>query len=137
MNDTNFCSMNPIYKRERGVFWNNVNYDVWSSLKCNIKQPWTMQIPYSFSFNTWIPIFLNKNLLKKKKMSLIFIRNQATWMELIKSKQPTKMKYSTNTQIDLSMKIKIINWQDQSLQMHMGSSFPSNKQLKRTIDLNF
>ena len=58
-------------------------------------------------------------------------------MELRKSKQPTKKKYTTNTQIDLSMKTKITNLQDQSLQMHMGNNFPSNKQLKRTITLNF
>jgi len=56
-----------------------------------------------------MPIFSNKKFLKKKKMSLIFIRNQATGMELRKSKKPMKMKYSTNTQIDLLMKIKITN----------------------------
>jgi hypothetical protein len=52
-----------------------------------------------------MPIFSNNKLLKKK-MSLIFIRNQATRMELRKSKQPTKKKYTTNTQIDLLMKTK-------------------------------
>jgi hypothetical protein len=56
-----------------------------------------------------MPIFSNKKLLKKKKMSLIFIRNQATGMGIRKSKQPTKKKYTTNTQIDLSMKTKITN----------------------------
>jgi hypothetical protein len=57
--------------------------------------------------------YLNANIfeenLLKKKMPLIFIRNQATGMELRKSKQPTKNKYTTNTQIDLSMKTKITN----------------------------
>ena len=73
----------------------------------------------------------------KKKMSLIFIRNQTTGVELRKNKQPTKKKYTTNTQTNISMKTKITNWQDQSLQMHMGNNFPSNKQLKRTTDINF
>jgi len=58
-------------------------------------------------------------------------------MELKKIKQPMKKKYTTNTQINLSLKTKIRNWQDQSLQMHMGNDFPSNKKLKGTINLKF
>jgi hypothetical protein len=56
-----------------------------------------------------MPIFLNKKLLKKEKMSLIFIRNQTTVVDLRKNKQPTKKKYPTNTQTNLSMKTKITN----------------------------
>jgi hypothetical protein len=35
-------------------------------------------------------------------------------MELRKGKQPMKIKYSTNPQIDLSMEIKIRNWQEKA-----------------------
>jgi hypothetical protein len=42
-------------------------------------------------------------------MSLIFIRNQTTGVELRKNKQPTKKKYTTNTQTNLLMKKKMKN----------------------------
>jgi hypothetical protein len=45
-------------------------------------------------------------VLKKENVFKFFIRNQTTRMELRKNKQPTKNKYKTNTQTDLSMKIK-------------------------------
>jgi hypothetical protein len=56
-----------------------------------------------------MPIFSNKKLLKKEKMSLISIRNQTTVVGLRKNKQSMKKKYPTNTQTNLSMNTKITN----------------------------
>jgi len=109
-------------------------YDLLWNVISNNHEQWKFPIR---SFSVLECQYFRKKSCLKKKMSLIFIRNQTTGVELRKNKQPMKNKYTTNTQTNLSMKTKITNWQDQSLQMHMGNNFPSNKKLKRTIDLNF
>jgi hypothetical protein len=58
-------------------------------------------------------------------------------VELRKTSNEQKVNIQQKTQTNLSMKTKKKNGQDQSLQMHMGNNFPSNKKLKRTNDLNF
>lgn len=73
-------------------------------------------------------------MLKRKKTLIFFLRNQKIGMELRKGKKPMKIKYSTKTQIDLSMEIKIKNWQEKiSSNAHGKKTFQATSNLKEQL----